>query len=109
MEFYYDCAEAHRDMRGVGLDQRISGLVSEWSRLSEQCRTEFGECSVPLSEQQLRERIRREIAELLIIQAAGAVSRDWARDQEVDGLLDEVLRLPPSGVSLAAIVIGARR
>ena len=64
MEFYYACAEARRDVRGVGLDQRVSGIVSEWSSLAERCRNEFGECSAPLSEQQVREQIGRELANI---------------------------------------------
>jgi hypothetical protein len=55
MQFYYACAEARRDMRGVDLDQPVTDLVSEWSRISEQCGNEFGECSTPLSEEQVRE------------------------------------------------------
>jgi len=64
MEFYYACAVTRHDMRGAGLDQQISALVTEWSNLAERCRNEFGECSTPLSEQQVREHVSRELARL---------------------------------------------
>jgi hypothetical protein len=64
MEFYYACAETRRDMRGAGLDQKISALVTEWWSLAERCRNEFGECSTPLSEQQVREHVSRELAKI---------------------------------------------
>ena len=67
MEFYYACAEVRRDVRGVSLDQRISDLVREWSSLAERCRNEWGECSAPLSEQQIREHISRALAEIDVL------------------------------------------
>jgi len=64
MEFYYACAAARRDVRGVSLDQRVTDLVSNWSSLAERCRNEWGEASAPLSEEQVREHISRELAEI---------------------------------------------
>ena len=61
MEFYHACAEARRDVHGESLDQRVSDLVAGWASLAERCRNEWGECSAPLSEQQVREHVSREL------------------------------------------------
>lgn len=65
IEFYYSCAQARREVRGDSIDQKVLNLLSEWSDLAERCRNEFGESSLPLSEQQVRERITRDLAEIV--------------------------------------------
>ncbi len=61
LKFYCACAQVRHEARGVRLDRGVSDLISNWSSLAERCRNEWGESSAPLTEQQVREHIRREL------------------------------------------------